>query len=637
LTPSGCLSEIAFDEAFSENLGGDVYMDKKALIENWLIQRWNHEIKARLNKDLKSLIECHSGRAGHILFNNQFYMAGTKRGSVLLAEPTIIITCGIKKSGKKLAEQLEKLKLHYLEEFGQPIRVRYQRAPSYWAASSTLEPATSDPTSTPVYRGCRAYQVGVESKVCSAETTTMCGLKLEFDLQNKGSVRRRYASLGGLVLIGKVIFCMTTAHTFMLDDDQGASDQDEDASGSSIYGSDADMDLNFSTGSSDLTKTKPSFSGTLWHSQLNPASAYSFDGKRALTKQDGSVIKSKAPNSDWALFSLSGYLPVSNRNGSLMLLSVTPEILLSAGNVILLCGADERHSGYLTQTHLSIHTVGGELDVREIVLSNPLTPGASGSWIVRESQVCGYVVAVTNAGRSCLMLPMERAFADIETTFGQSVTIGHELNDAVRKERRQARHKLKATRIQDVHQMGNSTNTNADADNGMHQVPAASGPTLEAKDQGVSNQDEPGSADEKEESPGDLHQGMEAIEGAGNPNTNEDASHTPATESQGKRPFTAFFATCVRGVEYLVCCGLPRSKDTSLDLSQLSKFWHVPQRVSIKEYSEMQYDGSLPLTELRSMELPSMELLSMESPSMELQSHYHIHPTLQPSSHTYTP
>ena len=618
LKSSDCLSEIAFDKAFSENLGGDVYMDKKARIDNSLIQRWNNEIKARLNKDLKGLIECHSGRAGHILFNNQFYMAGTKRGSVLLAEPTIIITCGIKESGKKIAEQLEKLKLHYLEEFGQPIRVRYQRAPSYWAASSTLETATSDPTSTPIYRGWRFDQVGVESKVYSAETTTTCGLKLEFVLQNKDSVRRRYASFGGLVLIGKVIFCMTTAHTFMLDDDQGASDQDEDASGSSNYDSDADMDRGFAPGSSDLTNTKPSFSGTMWHSKLNPASAYSFDGKKTLVKQDGSVINSKTPNSDWALFSLSSFLPLSNRNGSFMLLSVTPEILLSAGNVILLCGADERHAGYLTQTHLSIHTVGGELDVREIVLSNPLTPGASGSWIVRESQVCGYVVAVTNAGRSCLMLPMERAFADIETTFGQSVTIGHELNDAVREERRQARQQLEAAKSQSVHQVRDSTSTNANANNGKHPVPAAYGPTLEAKDQGVSNQDEPGSADGKGKSPGNLHQGIKARKGAGNPTSNGHASHTPAREAKSKRHFTAFFATCVRGVECLVCCGSPESKDTSLDRSEPPKSWHVPQRVSNMEYSKMQCDRSLPLSELHGRELPSMEIPRIELNAMEL-------------------
>lgn len=328
-----------------------------------------------------------------------------------------------------------------------------------------------------------------------------------------------------------------------------------------------------------------------------------------------------------------------------MLLSVTPEILLSAGNVILLCGADERYLGYLTQTHLSIHTVGGELDVREIVLSDPLTPGASGSWIVRESQVCGYVVAVTNAGMSCLMLPMERALADIETTFGQSVTIGHELNDAVRKERRKAQQKLEAASIQDVHEVSNresiirayahnetapgrrvtighklngavrkerrqaslrfeaariqnvhqvreSTGTNADADNGMHQVRAASGPTLKAKDQGVSNQDEPGCADEKEESPGNLRQGTEAKEGAGNPNTNEDASHIPATEAKSKRRFTAFFATCVRGVRYLVCCGLYGSKNTSLDaeIFERQSVEHEPieQAAVEEEYSEGQ-------------------------------------------------
>lgn len=213
-------------------------MDRRAVIPEPLVQTWNEEVRKRLDQDLQNIISNILGRTDHILSNTQFYMVGVKLGEVLLAEPTVVITCGTKKCKRKVSKLLNKLKLCYLEEFNRPIKVLYQRAPSYWAAKEVLENmqddtmmvdshaqdpeverlprqrhltaaasperdqtfGAADSDSPAPLQGLYSIQNLCLQKV---HTSTSCGLKLrsEVQFQSGGSKRTCYSTLGGISCI----------------------------------------------------------------------------------------------------------------------------------------------------------------------------------------------------------------------------------------------------------------------------------------------------------------------------------------------------------------------------------------------------------------------------------------------------
>ncbi|MCJ1279081.1 hypothetical protein MMC21_006903 [Puttea exsequens] len=77
------------------------------------------------------------------------------------------------------------------------------------------------------------------------------------------------------------------------------------------------------------------------------------------------------------------------------------------------------------------------MDVREVLLEGSLLSGASGSWIVREYKVCGYVVAMSSMRNSCFVAIMERALNETEAVIGhgRKIKFGEELNDMMNTER----------------------------------------------------------------------------------------------------------------------------------------------------------------------------------------------------------
>lgn len=107
------------------------------------------------------------------------------------------------------------------------------------------------------------------------------------------------------------------------------------------------------------------------------------------------------------------------------------------GEVWILCGAGVSCKCFLTQTQTSFHTRDVVMDVREVLLENPLPNEASGFWVVRGDKVCGYVVAVTGLGLSCFMVAMERALNEMEAVLGRGrkIKFGRELNDMIQQQR----------------------------------------------------------------------------------------------------------------------------------------------------------------------------------------------------------
>ncbi|KAL2040354.1 hypothetical protein N7G274_006797 [Stereocaulon virgatum] len=415
------LVQVAFNGRSAEKLSQQHFVDKRLAIPDAVVQIWNEQVKKQLDEDLQYIIGGITAGTDHIFSETHLYMAGIRRGNVLLAEPTIIITCGSKACRRKIDRHLSRLKLHYLDDFGYPISVQYQPAPAYWASSSVMSSVEETQSRVPDFGFSDLHRLWIEHTWSS----TACGLKMKFDFTPIRPTRQCYATLGGIVRIDNIIYGMTTAHTFLarLDKEADSSTLKDTDSVSSGYGSQTET---MSVADRENPERFP-YSGItfkpLWSPKLHYPYAFSFLGR--MNGNNGTVVRHAPPSSDWALFKVPYSCVLPNMNALSELQSIIPETELVYGDVSILCGADAHYNGLLTQTYTSLYMGTTTIEVREVLLNVPLVVGASGAWVVRGAKVCGYVIAVTSKKLSCFMVPMERAFKDIESVFGKPVTLGY--------------------------------------------------------------------------------------------------------------------------------------------------------------------------------------------------------------------
>ena len=420
--------EISFNEHSTERLSKsrNQYMDREAEIPTELNDEWNNNVKPMLDEEVKVLIQNRYGGNDKIHSTSQLYMVGTRVYMVgtrdehrLLAEPTIVITCGTRDCKRKLDDRLKKLKLHHLAAF--PIRVRYKRQPAHWAASSTEERLAQGSTDT----------LHTLQDVCieQSDMPAISGLKMKFDvIHQAGTVQQRYATIGGFIGIDEAIFIMTTAHPFLTDlrstNDASSPDDTSRTDSSSHSDGDADPEETSLFSESSTPHSTMEFA-SLWTSNLKATVAYSFLGKTFAPGNHTTLLSS---SSDWALFEVLNTHPLLSKFAiSAKISSVIPA--LTPGNVQILDTVNTSCTGFLTQTSATIHTGQAVMDVREVLLDHQLSSGASGAWVVRGNHVCGYVVALSGSGQSCFMVTMEHAFREIETVYSKEVKLGRELQD----------------------------------------------------------------------------------------------------------------------------------------------------------------------------------------------------------------
>ena len=403
-------------------------MDVAADIPDVLIDEWNNNVKPKLDPEVKALIQVMNGGKDKIHSTTQFYMVGSKQGDKLLAEPTIVISCRSKNCKRKLAAQLSRLKLHHLAAFDHPICVRYQPQPAFWAASLTENAPPRDSTA----RLATLQDVYIERSNMPA----ISGLKMKFDVLQAGIVKQRYATLGGVIGIDEAIFIMTTAHTFLADERSANNLSSSDDINRNDSGSDSDGDTDPAE-ASVFSVSSPLHNNTdfasLWTSKIKAAIAYSFLGEVATI---GNSINFDSSSSDWALFEVLRPHPLLSKFATSVKTSpFIPASRLTPGSVQILDTVNTRCTGFLTQASASIHTGQAVIDVREVLLNSSLSPGASGAWIVRENNVCGYIVAIARTKPSCFMVSIEHAFREIENVHGKSVKLGRELEDLMKENR----------------------------------------------------------------------------------------------------------------------------------------------------------------------------------------------------------
>lgn len=410
---------IPFDEKYCDSLGHGIFLDRRDVPDKALLEAWNQRVLPDLDKCVQSYWR-NKLRGSRILPTNEFKMVGKKRKDELFAEPTIVITCPTKEDRKKVKRFLHDLKPRFLESFKAIVRVEYTR--TVYAGLS--EGGTS--TTRDELGDLRTLSIEGHNK-----QSTNCGLKLRFEMSQRGVGRRSYATLGGVIAIGETLYGMTTAHTFLADLQKQAPtsvsvDSDDTDDSSHVTTSDNDTDT---VNSEAMESIYPSSVDalhfeTLYNSlRLQSRMVWSFQGQFLRTDR---TVESTFRISDWVVFAIGQTLTLPNLHKSRELLSFIPEPDLTPGEVSVLCEVDGCYSGFLTLSNASVHTENGAMNVREVLLDSPLPLGSSGAWIIRGDRTCGYVVAITRRGLSCFMIPIERAFREIEMVFGKKVKLRQE-------------------------------------------------------------------------------------------------------------------------------------------------------------------------------------------------------------------
>ena len=431
--------EINFNRAVLEDIGSNWFVAKREEVPNDLATQWNRKkgIKHTLDSYIFGLMK--DTQAGYDIRDhlsiypkpelkalNTFFMAGPRDGTKLRVQPTVIVYCTAEGATKKIEEHLAHSKPGFLVKFGQEIKVCYKKG-KLLAASveesqiGALNPLLENPS--------LVRTVFIEHNT----TAEGFGLRLRFEIQAANLMQTCYSRLGGILYINGLCYGMTTAHTlFIPSKDIGTITED------TTVGYEGAVSPSSAAGSAPSESLYPSGSDWLYESPKvqsewlvlrNPVITWSFQGQR--TKfSERSVIHSPSIN-DWALIPISSPHFVYGSNNSSRPLHVIQELKLHAGRVSIRSGTEKSCEGFLTQTSSSLHTLDAVIDVREILLDVELFEGASGSWVFRDDGVCGYIIAFMGSKLSCLMIPMEDAFQDIEEVLGGKVQFSRNNEDAI--------------------------------------------------------------------------------------------------------------------------------------------------------------------------------------------------------------
>ena len=367
------------------------------------------------------------------------YMKGDEKR---IAKPVIIITCNTRKCSKKVHKHLSgRPTLRCLELFQVSVTVKVVKL----AALSDEETPVPAPRSLPI------ISIGTDGNIGNikhkSERLTYCGRNLRIEVWQDGVGKPSFAKFGGVISVKGKFYGITTAHSLLLnpyhDSESELSDDDDEAilsaaafatspSTSADSGSVTDSEPGSVADSLRIAGQDGEEFESLAYLQPLSNMAYSYQG---MTMKPGGTRMRASSMSDWALFPLQPSVALPNSYETRSLTSVAPESQLMAGPVSILLGIDAPCEGYLTSPTASLHTEHALMNVREIMLKSTLPKGASGAWVVRGAEVCGYVVALIGEGLSCLMIPMERTFREIRELFGSDVELGPELHDRIRENR----------------------------------------------------------------------------------------------------------------------------------------------------------------------------------------------------------
>ncbi|RDW56351.1 hypothetical protein BP5796_13226 [Coleophoma crateriformis] len=306
-------------------------------------------------------------------------------------KPTVVIFCADQPQKEAIENKLKNLP-NILKDYEHIIETEDTQL----ASGTTIENPSYESILFPggyyaVFGNCKVFPL---STLCGLRCVVQDGSALNLELQ---------FTLGGVIVANGDAYGLTTAHKLIdiLKSEQGS--------------------MNINSSSSDANEAGPSkpavkhddgwhHIGTTWVGEYG---SWTTDGKTeeetywdwALIKLDQeeihpNYILTPYPDSDQAPNPIEGFVPTNS---------------LSYGEVWVSVGPGASLLGILIAQTTLLSFGEKVFEAYSIRLSRPLDDGSSGSWVIRDGKLCGYIFSRVVGKPWAYMLPIEPAFARIST------------------------------------------------------------------------------------------------------------------------------------------------------------------------------------------------------------------------------
>ncbi|KAH7395503.1 hypothetical protein BKA64DRAFT_708897 [Cadophora sp. MPI-SDFR-AT-0126] len=387
------------------------YVSPEMPIAAEIVALWEESIKGRLENEICSSTKATDDSEAALAL--EFYMAGKTRKHL---SPSIIITCCSSRRKKELRSDLEELK--WLKDSHLRYFVRVDK--SFGHRSEGWEVKTPS----------------IEAKI-QLDIASACGVaaRLKSISLRTGSEDWIPFTLGGIVSLGPQLCYLTAGHPFREQSDvrsqPGLSDIDDDSDSDSVTSSGLEsISSSDSYGKEESGGVEPSrkdgkeipftpLPGTLVYRKM-PRQSLKYD---IMTNKNTYVpCEGEYQNPDWALVQVpidesipqSNIICIPGEENPTLVSDWMPRSDISTGQVWVAAGSGLQQ-GTVVSTPASIFSWGSFRDVRQIILRRKLVRGDSGSWVIRNGMLCGYIVAGRDLQPWAYMVLIEDIFADINS------------------------------------------------------------------------------------------------------------------------------------------------------------------------------------------------------------------------------
>ena len=319
--------DIIYSTSAIEKLGidrhGIWYMASLEVPCLCLRTRFEADIRPKLDDDLRRLIGRVQGISNVPDACAEFRLIGRKKGGLVEATPTILITCYTKECQQAIKRQFQSCEQPtYLASFGKSLFVRLRSRRLRWAAAPAVDDHQEPETSGRGNAVSHPAKMRVRFESFTAGEST-CGSLMNFQLAVEDGTKDRYSRLGGIIDIDGEAYALTTAHAFATPaawtDKTVNSDQEPtSSSGNDAVYIDSDNDTDTDTlqeSSSGVSPVEEDGFPNVF--DVSDWSTVSDDGIWLFGRSPSGEVGNDVSNSDkndmdWAVFKIPGDPSASN-------------------------------------------------------------------------------------------------------------------------------------------------------------------------------------------------------------------------------------------------------------------------------------------------------------------------------------
>lgn len=374
-----------------------------------LVEVWTNQIQNRLSRELLAEIE-----GGWTL---EFQHIGKTQRDL---QPAVAVTC-VEKETKKEVDKFYRSR-RWLRVLLKEHRIRFI---IFHSVTRLIASAMADKSKD-----------SIVSIHLSSGATSWCGQPLKYKV---GPAREiQWCTTGGLLLVDDVVYALTVGHYFTQYHSQcpqttdSQSSDDSDTESAPIIHDETDS-LSSLSATSSTTDLSLEHSEDDWNLERQPTvallpSSYLAQTSNRFEEVQITYVSSFWQNegqereiqvNDWALTSRPVTI-LPNRDHIGLYIDEHCSIPIEKAYVTLasFVQSDRFISGFLDPVPCSIELGLGLMKVFRVELSCILPVGYSGTWVLYDGRVCGYLTAARSDEAVAYMMSMQETLADIKTSVG---------------------------------------------------------------------------------------------------------------------------------------------------------------------------------------------------------------------------